>query len=157
MPVMRHPLKVAIPLIAFTGLAEHNTGLPREFSCTGAEEEVTVFPLASLITTTGWVVNTDPLTAPVGWAEKASVAAAPAETEKELDVAPLSGAEDADKVNAPTTPDTEHPLNDANPLTAATGLTAQDSTPDPEPMARLTCVVAEVTTFPLPSTTVTTG
>lgn len=154
---MRHPLNVAIPLIAFTGFVEHETGLPREFSCTGAEEEVTVFPLASLITTTGCVVNADPLTAPEGWAEKSSIAAAPADTEKELDVTPLSGAEDADRVNAPDTPDTEHPLNEARPLTAVTGLAEQDSTPDPEPMAKVTCVEAEVTTLPLPSTTVTTG
>jgi len=64
LPLMPTSVKVATPATAFTVVVPSVVPLPLTVMVTEAVLLVTVFPKASLIVITGWVVNIEPLTEP---------------------------------------------------------------------------------------------
>ena len=64
MPLIPTSLKVATPATAFTVVVPTVVPLPLTVMVTEAVLLVTVFPKASLIVMTGWVVNAEPLALP---------------------------------------------------------------------------------------------
>jgi hypothetical protein len=98
---MESPLKVATPFTAATvaePASEPEPGFEAMARVTGAEEEVTVFPWASWMVTTGWVANAEAAEAPTGWVEKTSLVAAPVEMMKLEEVVEARPAEAAERV-----------------------------------------------------------
>ena len=98
MPAKEHPAKVATPLEALSGLVVQLNVPDEAVSTMEADEPVTTLPPESSTWTTGWAAKATPLVELPGDVVNASWVAAPVESEKVLEVAPLSPLEAALKV-----------------------------------------------------------
>ena len=96
-PVIEHPVKVATPETAVTGLVPQVR--PPEARVMGAVEVVTVLPPTSWTVTLGWVMKALPSTALAeGWVEKVSLDPTPRPSVMLDDVALVRPDEVAPKV-----------------------------------------------------------
>ncbi len=114
-------------------------------------------PAASRSSSTGWVVNGSPATAPAGCVTRTSCAAAPAVTAKLADVAAGRFGAVKRSVRSPAVPLTARSVKVTIPAEAV-ACTLPERVPPPEAMAAVTCVVLSVVaTFPPASRSSSTG
>lgn len=152
-PVKAQPANVATPATAVTGLVvQPKESVPVVDRVTELVADVTTLPLVSSMDTTGWTVKAEPLIAATGCVVTTSLVAD--EVEYAV-VRPVAVA-----VSQPVVPRIDfrlvsvQPVKDATPAVAA--LAAQPVTlPTDPPMVIM--FVAEVTTFPPASSTLTVG
>jgi hypothetical protein len=135
----------------------HDSVPPEGARVTEADDEVTVFPPASLMVTTGWEPKAAALVAVVeGGVKKTTLVAAPkAARVKALEVA-LREPDVAFSVNEPAVPDRVQEVKEATPE-ENDAVQLVSVPPVPELMAIVMAVEYDVTTLPDESSTVTTG
>jgi hypothetical protein len=158
---MEQLAKVATPAVAAVGSQVRVPGPPVAGvaevieSVTVEVSVVTVLPPASSTATAGWVPKAVPPVAAAGDVVKARWVAWPTVTLNELEVAGVSDPSVAVSVCIPALL-TEQPVKAATPAAAPVGA-QPESPPGPEPTAKVTVDVAEVTVLPSASSIVTTG
>ena len=146
-----------MPLTAATVVVPLRVPVPEAIEATTLiVDDVTVFPEASVILITGWVVSAIPLTAPVGWVVIAACVAAPTLSAKLLEVAAVSEVGVKVRVKLPAVPERTRLVKVAMPLTAAT-VVVPLKVPVPEAIDATTLTVEVVTVLPDESVIRTTG
>jgi hypothetical protein len=151
-------VKVATPLIAATVVVPLKVPVPEAIDATTLTvDDVTVFPEASVILITGWVVKATPAAAPDGWVVIAACVAAPTPMAKLLEVAAVSDVGVKIRVKLPAVPERTKLVKVATPLTAATVVVPLRVPPVPDAIDATTLTVEVVTVFPDESVMRTTG
>ena len=147
-PVISHPAKVAVPLVAVTGLVvQFSVPVPEAMDKeTEADEDVTTLPLASSTWTTGWALNVTPLFVVPGDVVKFSWVAEPAVMVKLVEVTEVRPVLVAESLKAPAVPVMAQPAKVAAPAVAVTGLVVQESVPEPLATDKVIGAEAVVTT-----------
>jgi hypothetical protein len=150
-------VKLATPLTAATVVVPLRVPVPEAIEATTLTvDDVIVFPEASVILITGWVVSATPLTAPDGWVVIAACVAAPTPRAKLLEVATVSDVGVKARVKLPAVPVRTRSVKVATPLTAAT-VVVPLRVPVPDAIDATTLTVDDVTVFPEASVTLITG
>jgi hypothetical protein len=150
-------VNVATPLTAATFVVPLKVPEPEAIDATTLTVEVvTVFPDASVILTTGWIVSASPLTAPNGCVVIIALDAVPTPSAKLLEVAAVSDVGVKARVKLPVAPERTRLVNVATPLTAAT-VVVPLKVPVPDAIDATTLTVEVVTVFPDASVILTTG
>jgi uncharacterized membrane protein YfbV (UPF0208 family) len=141
-------VNVATPLTAAIVVVPLSVPVPDAIDATTLTVElVTVFPPASVILITGWVVKTDPSTAPDGCVVIIALEAAPTLSAKLLEVAAVSDVGVKVNVKLPAVPERSRSVKLATPLTAAT-VVVPLNVPLPEAIDTTTSIDELVTVFP---------
>jgi hypothetical protein len=150
-------VKVATPLTAATVVVPLKVPVPDAIDATTLTvDEVTVFPEASVILITGWVVKAVPAAAPDGSVVIAACVAAPKLRAKLLEVAAVKEVGVKARVKLPVAPERTRLVKVATPLTAAT-VVVPLRVPVPDAIDATTLTVDEVTVFPEASVILITG